>query len=325
METSEEPTAFQRLAVIAQSHGGCFSRREATTAGLSGDRVTRAVQRGEFVRLHPGVYTWSGTPITPLTRQWGAIVAAGTDADGTGRLVALSHRAAASRIGTAVFDAEQLVEITIAGEGRPRLSEVTLHRANDLKATAITPRYGPPTTTAARTLLDLSVTKPLLAGKVMEEWLAARKVTISALRGAIGDHRRHGRAGPNALAELLEGRTLGDLVPDSTLEGEFGEILTRYGVPLPVHHFVVASDGTVIAELDWSYPGSMVALEVNGYGVHLQSRHRWEHDLDRHNELTKLGWSILYYSRRMILRTPRKIALEVDAHRLARAGIGLAA
>ena len=134
---------------------------------------------------------------------------------------------------------------------------------------------------------------------------------------------RSGRA--NALEELLERRTLGDLVPDSTLEGRFGEILARCGVPLPVHHFVVSSDGNVIAELDWSYPGSMVALEVNGYGVHLQSRHQSERDLDRHNELTQLGWSILYYSRRRILRTPRQIAIEVEAHRLARTGLGAAA
>ena len=324
MSTTDD-TSFQALGVIAQTQGGCFSRRQAMDSRITKFAIERAIRRGELVRLQPGVYTWSGTPITPLTRQWAAIVAAGTSADGVGRLVALSHRAAASRIGTRAFDAERLIEISIEGEGRPRLPGVTLHRTNDLRATAITRRYGPPTTTPARTLVDLAVTKRAFAGKIMEEWLADRKVTVSALRGTIEEHRRRGRAGPNALAELLDTRTLGDAIPDSTLEGQFGQILVRHGVPLPFHHFVVSSDDAVIAELDWSYPHSMMALEVNGYGVHLQSRQQWERDLDRHNELTRLGWSILYYSRRQILRAPRRIALEVDAHRVARAGLGLAA
>lgn len=315
--TDHDPLPFERLATIAAAQGGCFSRRQALAAGVTRARIERALGQNEWVRIHPGIFVWAGMPLHGLGRQWAAIVACQDDEPE--RVSAVSHRSAAATIGTRAFTADHLVEISTARQTRPRLTKVQLHRVRDLTPDDVTLRYGPPTTTPARTLIDLATSlTPRLITKVMEEWLSDRKVSIADLRNDIERLSHRGRKGPRTLAAHLDGRTLGDEIADSELEAELGDLLTRYDVPLPVHHFVVDDDGHVVAELDWSYPEAKVALEVNGYGVHLLSRDRWEHDLDRHNALTQLGWSVLYYSKRAMRRAPRKLATEVNVHRLAR-------
>jgi hypothetical protein len=315
--TEPDALPFARLAALASEQGGCFSRRQALAAGLTRGLVERALGRGEWLRLHPGVFTWAGMPLGTVGKQWAAIVACQDDEPE--RVSAISHRSAAATIGTRAFTADHLVEISTARATRPRLQRVQLHRVRDLTSDDVTTKYGPPTTTPSRTLIDLAPSlSPRLITRVMEEWLADRKVTIADLRADIERLSRRGRTGPRTLEAHLDGRTLGDEIADSGLEAELGDLLTRYAVPLPVHHFIVDHEGHVVAEVDWSYPEAMVAIEVNGYGVHLMHRDRWEDDLDRHNAITSLGWSVLYYSKRAMRRSPRKIAREVDAHRLAR-------
>lgn len=312
-----DPRLFDALAAIAAAQGGCFTRRQAITAGVSRGRIQRALAHGEWVRLQPAVFTWAGTPIGPVTRQWAAILACQDGA--ADRISAVSHRSAAATIGTRLFTAEHLVEVSTERATRPRLGAVQLHRVRDLDGTDVTRAYGPVTTTPVRTVIDLGASlSQRMARKLLEEWLADRKVTVPDLRAAIDRLRHRGRSGPRAIEAILDGRTLGDQVADSALEGELGELLVRHGVPVPQHHFLVDDGGVVVAELDWAYPDAMVALEVNGYGVHVQSRERWERDLDRHNAITRLGWSVLHYSQKSIRHSPRKVAREIDEHRRSR-------
>jgi hypothetical protein len=153
----------------------------------------------------------------------------------------------------------------------------------------------------------------------MEEWLASKKVTIGRLERAIEEHARRGRSGVPTLRRLLRQRVLRDIVTDSRFEARLGEVLVEHGLPLPTHHHVV-DRGRVIAELDWAYVDAEVALEFDGYGVHLRSLETFEYDRDRQNEVEILGWHVLRFSARRLRDRPRHVGDQV-ARMLARRGL----
>jgi hypothetical protein len=275
------------------------------------------------------VYTWAGVPLTQTVRSWAAIVACQErDATRTStrvarreagtRVAAISHRSAAVLTGTRAFAAPALTEVSLEGDGRPRLTGVLLHRMNDLTDEWVTTIDGPPVTTPARVVLDLAtIVTPRLVRNVLEEWLADRKIAIDDVVAAIEAHTSTRRAGLAVVARILDDRALGTAIADSTLEADLATILRRYGVPAPEHHQLVGADGLIEYELDYAYPDARLAIEVNGYGVHVRSRGRWQDDLTRHNRLVALGWTVLYYSRDAIERRPRQVAAEIDARRVA--------
>ena len=55
----------------------------------------------------------------------------------------------------------------------------------------------------------------------------------------------------------------------------------------------------------------MVALEFDGYGVHLRSLEAFEHDRERQNEVEILGWHVLRFTQRQVRDRPRQVAGQV--------------
>src|SRR5262249_42295974 len=93
-------------------------------------------------------------------------------------------------------------------------------------------------------------------------------------------------------------------------EALLAEVLIGAGLPRPAHHHLVHA-GRIIAEFDWAYPDAMVALEFDGYGVHLRSLEAFEHDRDRQNEVEILGWHVLRFTQRQVRDRPRRVAGQV--------------
>ena len=85
-----------------------------------------------------------------------------------------------------------------------------------------------------------------------------------------------------------------------------------------LHHLVTLASG-IVYELDWSYPEHRLALELDGYGVHLRSRDAFEADRQRRNELEIAGWRVLNFTERMVRCRP---ALVVGQVTRALAGAG---
>ena len=74
--------------------------------------------------------------------------------------------------------------------------------------------------------------------------------------------------------------------------------------------FVEAVHG-LVAELDYAYPAPRIALEVDGYGVHLRSRETFEHDRVRQNELEIAGWRVLRFTSHALRHEPERVAGQV--------------
>jgi hypothetical protein len=295
---------------VLSSQLGLITWSQARAAGLSPREIHVRTRRREWIGVHPRVYRHGAAPVTYDQRLLAGVLS-------TGPHSAISHRAAVARWGLHGFVA-RVVEVSRPSPVRQSEEGVLVHRMPDLRAEHVELVRGVPTTTPARTLVDLGmVMSPRFVARCMEEWLAHRLVSLAQLRRTIEDHAGKGRKGVGILRAAVEDRALGVSVADSRTEVLLAEVLVAHGLPLPSHHYLVDRAGTVIAELDFEYVAQAIAIEVDGYGVHLRSQDAFENDRYRQNELEVLGWHVLRFTHRMLTRTPGIVAGTV-ARMLAR-------
>ncbi len=86
---------------------------------------------------------------------------------------------------------------------------------------------------------------------------------------------------------------------DSPKETELRLLALRCGFPEPdVQHAVVDRTGRIVARLDLGFATYRAGLEYDGQ-VHLD-RHQHSRDLQRHNLLRDLGWTVLQIDSRLL-------------------------
>lgn len=296
---------MDRYYEVLSRQRGVIDRQQCFAAGLAAKRLDHKVARGELIRLHAGVYRHAAFPVTYEQRLVAGLRAAGPRS-------AISHRAAVAMWGLRRYSSS-LVELSRQTGWRCPPNAILIHTAADLEDRWLRHRDGIRLTSPARTLVDLgAVASEHLVVRCLEEWLADRVVTLGELREAIALHQRKGRAGPRVMRTALATRVLVDSVPDSGYEARLAAVLVARGVPRPTHHHEVrAPDGRLIAELDFAYPDQRVAIELDGYGVHLRSREIFEHDRRRQNELEILGWRVLRFAATQLDREPDLVADQV--------------
>ena len=127
---------------------------------------------------------------------------------------------------------------------------------------------------------------PTVEARIAQQWMAGRLVRPGEMGSVIaraGAHR-----GARALARLLEGAIE---EADSVPEARLGQLLIADGIP-PVLHLLVTTPLGATYELDWAYPDAHVALELDGYGVHLRSEATFESDrFHPASSSSQGGWS----------------------------------
>jgi very-short-patch-repair endonuclease len=144
--------------------------------------------------------------------------------------------------------------------------------------------------------------------RYVEHWLANREMKIDHLHETID--RLRSNPGAVALETALETRSLGTAVADSIAEGRLGELLIREGLAAE-HHVLVTTSTGFTYELDWAYPDAHVALEMDGYGVHMRSVGAFDDDRFRRNELQNEGWQILNFTERQLRRHSGRVVQQI--------------
>jgi len=283
---------------------GLITRAQARAAGLTRHQIQRRVASGAWLRVHAGVYRNAARARSHDQRLLAAVLALGPGA-------AISHRAAVGVWGLYGYK-PQVIEVSRPTSIKHPIAGVTAHEARDLEPWHVTRRGPLPVTTPARTLVDLGAVAPAhLVTKCMEEWLSDRVVMIDALRAAAQEHAGRGRKGVGVLRTVFGERVLGDLVADSGAEALLARVLADRSIAAPVHHKTTTAGRSISAELDYAYPAQRIAIEVDGYGVHLRSRETFEHDRDRQNELEIAGWRVLRFTSRALRSEPDRVAGQV--------------
>lgn len=276
--------ADELIARLAARQHGVVARRQLVALGLGARAIDRRIARGRLHPLHRGVYAVGHRVVSQRGRWMAAVLA-------TGEGAVLSHRSAA-----ALWDirpSEGRIELTAPWARRARQG-LLLHRAV-LPADEVTTHEGIPTTTPARTLLDLAA--------VVDGHALQRALNEAEVRRLSGPHAlliRHptkrGTAALRALAPQPHTR--------SDLEARFATFLSDRRFPTPLTNTLIEG-----IEVDAAWPDRRLIVELDSYEFH-RTRQAFENDRRRDRRLTAAGWRVMRVTWRD-LDEPGRLAAEL--------------
>lgn len=273
--------------MLAGRQHGLVTRDQLLRHGLSSDAIWRRVRSGALVEALPGVYRIPGAPRTWHQSLLAACLWAGEGA-------AASHRSAAALWGLDGFPEEPL-EVTTAKKKNKLAMRFRIHGLA-LPPGLVTGRWGIPVTSAARTLVDLSVgaTSRDRMEQTLDEALRKGLVSLASLRKLVEEEARRGRRGLGLIWGLLNERDPGYQPPASELQRKVRNLLIAAGITDFVEEYVLRDeDGAFVARGDFGLVGDDVLVEAEGRANH-SSKKDYNHDLERRNRVSSVGWVMVH-------------------------------
>jgi hypothetical protein len=229
-----------------------ISRSQLVALGAAKDAIRRWVADERLYRLHRGVYAVGHEALTPKSHFIAAVYACGP-----GSL--LSHRAAGALQG--LLDATAVIEVTAPRGCKPKPG-IVIHRSRRVHPDDRAQIDGIPTTSVARTLVDLAdvlnerqLTRAVRQAELLKVFdLRAIEATIDRLPGRKGRHR---------LKRVLVAYRPEPHLLRSRAERRLKRLCERHHLPQP--QFNAQVNGR---EVDVYWPQAKLALEFDGAGTH---------------------------------------------------------
>lgn len=211
----------------------------------------------------------------------------------------LSHRSAADLWDVVAYPAGSgPVHVSVAGRNPGLQQGIRIHRSTSLRRGDVTTRYGIPTTTPDRTLLDL-------AGELGERELERAVAEAFALgrttrAGLLSSLERHpGRPGIGRLRSQL-GAQRDPARTRSMAEERLLAAIREAGLPEPRVNVRIGR-----WEVDLLWPRARLVVEVDGYASH-SSRRAFERDHAKSAELRDAGYALLRFSANQVRDEPER-------------------
>jgi hypothetical protein len=297
--------------VVAElrSHHGVVSRSACLAAGMTPRQISGRIQRGEWQRIHLGVYRVAALPLTPETVLAAACAAVGPFA-------VVSHRSAAWCWG--LYKEAPRTPTVSVGRGRDsRIPGVEIHRKADLDLTKSCIRGVFACTDPLRTIIDVAgVIHARALDDVIDRAMALGLVTVAGLEAEMARLRRPGRLGIGPLEVALAHRGLIGAPHPSVLESRLLRLFRRAGI-------VPAGTEVTVYRAGPDYEGSSepslyrldvlilpgLAVEVDGFRYHHSPEHKTS-DERRRNRIRLRGTLVLVYTWWDVVHEPDRIINE---------------
>ncbi len=232
--------------------------------------------------MHPGVYALAATPVTRYLQLWAAVLAAGPQA-------VLSHESAALVHGAEDLPPEPITLTNPHGRHH-RLQGVVVHQIDDLARRHRTAVDGLPTSTAARSVIDLAATQDgSTVGRVADDLVRAKRTSYGAIASVLADVARPGKPGVEVVAAVLEARTAGHVPASSALERLLFATLEAGGLPAPARQVRLPGRGPVTGLVDGAYLDAQIVLEADGRRWHTRMDAA-RRDRERDAQVVRAGW-----------------------------------
>jgi very-short-patch-repair endonuclease len=300
--------AFQ----LAQTQAGAFGRWQLKEHDVDDKLIERRCASGFWVRARPGVFILRGTPPAKATDLWVAWLSVGAHA-------VRSHECAAEARGLHPVFTGRLVFTTGHGDHH-RQDGVTVHQLRDLLPHHVSMVEGMPTTTAARTVVDLASVVGVERLKQIVENATLEHITTDDEVGVVlRDVARPGKRGIKKLGRVLALRAPGDPVPDSVLERLLLDALRAAGLPDPIPQFPHPGREIGTGWVDFAYPDAKLILEADGRRWH-QRIAQIGFDAARDKAAARVGWLTMRFLHEELSADPVDSARSVRetlAHRTA--------
>ena len=266
---------------------------------MSKQSLSRRVQRGELVRVHPRVYRSTLVATSLREAALGAVLWAGDGA-------VASHTSAARIFGAGVPTTQ--VHVLVPNARRLKSNAVAVHRGfltgNDRRI-----RDRVPVTSPARTLVDLAgMLDSEVLEATLEDFLHRGLTTPMAVQRCLDSTGGTGRAGSHLVRALLAQRDEAPL--ESRLEVKLWRLLRAAGLH-PVRQHVIQCDSKTY-RLDFAWPVLKVAVECEGFAAH-GGRRAFDDDRKRLAALVAAGWVVIPMTWKQVADEPDAVISTVAA------------
>jgi len=266
------------IARIAARQHWVISGHQLLAAGLSNKAIAVRVSDGRLYRVHRGVYGVGGPPRTATAWRMAAVLA-------VGRGALVSHRSAAAAWGIR-GTARAAVDVVALGRCRRQREGITVHVTRTLhpEDRAVVDRV--PTTSLARTLLDLAeVVGPTALRRAYDRAEHLRLLDARSLDLTIA--RANGRRGVSALRAVREHDPVPGSRTKSELERLFLDLVRDGRLPMPLVNVHVEG-----YEIDAFWPDAKLAVELQSWTYH-RNPATFERDHQKAARLKAAGYEFL--------------------------------
>lgn len=273
------------------------TRAQLREAGLTDRAIDRRLESGRLHRVHRGVYLVGHVVMPQHAREMSAVLAVGPNA-------VLSHRSAAWLWQLLSYPARPAsVDVTVWGRNAGRRPEIRIHRVSALGPGETRTCQRIPTTTPARTLIDLAYQ---VSARELERAVAqAQTRGLTSRRDLLALLARHpGRRGTAALRALLN-RGSAAVLTRSEAEERFLALVRKAQLPVPDVNVRLAG-----YEVDVLWREERLIVEVDGFAFH-SSRAAFERDRLRDAELQAQGFRIIRVTWRQIVDHPEAMLVRI--------------
>jgi hypothetical protein len=249
----------EALRRTATAQYGVINRNQMRAAGLSSRAINYRVNKGEYLRILPGVFMFAGVPDTPKSRLMAAHLWGGEES-------AISHTSAAWCWGLSGFSPVP-IHLSLTRKSRRPVKAIHLHCT---KNSFLLDRFRMDAlclTSPSRTLLDIaSMGHPLLE-KALDQVLREGLDGTDRLWLILDRPELFGHRGTRRLRDLLVERSPLAAPTHSEMEDLFMRVVRWGRFEEPVNQFEVRlSFGPV--HVDFAYPERKLAIECDSYVPH---------------------------------------------------------
>jgi hypothetical protein len=290
---------------LGQRQFGLVTSRQLADLGFTTDQVRLLVASGRLVRVRRGVYRLLGVETTWQSVAFAAVLAGGVGA-------VLSHRSGGVLWGLLDRHGETGPMEIVAPRARS-LGGVTVHHQR-LVGAEVTRRQGIPVTSAERTLLDLAATTPASElGRLCDEGLRRRIVTLGRLHAVVDGHGGGGRRRLEPIQAVLADRIPGYEPGANDWERGMDRMWDRLGLPAAERQYRLQIGRRTYCP-DRAIVDLKIAVDWNGFDLHGR-RGNFDRDSDRRAALAAAGWYPLDFTSRSRPEVICRAVLAVVAER----------
>jgi hypothetical protein len=293
----------RRIVAVATGQLGLLSRQQAHDIGVSDTQLRNRVTSGFLLHVGINTYRLPGAPGGAMADLRALIMDLGRSTFASGRTAAALH-------GFDGFILEPPFDVTILRGRNVRRIGHRIHTTVSLDLVDRTRVGDLPTTSAARTLIDLarseSVERLTIA---LDSGLRDRRFSEQLVHRRIVALRSAGRFGIPRLLEAIEG-VEAIRGGQSFLERQFLGLLSEAGIPLPETQPVLARAGGRLVRVDFRFVGTPIVVEVLGYRYHRTTK-QMGRDAERMNALLAAGLRPYQFTYEQVTRSPGDVLREV--------------